>query len=198
MTRSAKVFVFLAILAFGGAGAATTAHAQSATSCPGGSDPNARACLQINLSGVQQSLIEITEQDALDNPGMMWMIGGLVATNPTFLDEWIAVTQPGGAVSDIVGIPTDGTIAFISSPADFSLFTIFTTVPATSSPIDVSELLSLGARAEGFTALFQTKVSGVPEPSTWAMMLLGFAGLGYAGFRQRAAMRRKSVSLVDI
>ena len=25
---------------------------------------------------------------------------------------------------------------------------------------------------------------GVPEPSTWAMMLIGFAGLGYAGFRQ--------------
>jgi hypothetical protein len=29
-------------------------------------------------------------------------------------------------------------------------------------------------------------VSGVPEPSTWAMMLLGFAGLGYAGFRRSA------------
>jgi hypothetical protein len=26
-------------------------------------------------------------------------------------------------------------------------------------------------------------VSGVPEPSTWAMMLLGFAGLGFAGYR---------------
>jgi PEP-CTERM motif len=25
---------------------------------------------------------------------------------------------------------------------------------------------------------------GVPEPSTWAMMLLGFAGLGYAGYRR--------------
>jgi hypothetical protein len=25
----------------------------------------------------------------------------------------------------------------------------------------------------------------IPEPSTWAMMLLGFAGLGYAGFRTR-------------
>jgi hypothetical protein len=23
----------------------------------------------------------------------------------------------------------------------------------------------------------------IPEPSTWAMMLLGFAGLGYAGYR---------------
>jgi len=27
--------------------------------------------------------------------------------------------------------------------------------------------------------------SSVPEPSTWAMMALGFAGLGYAAFRQR-------------
>jgi PEP-CTERM motif len=27
--------------------------------------------------------------------------------------------------------------------------------------------------------------SGVPEPSTWAMMAIGFAGLGYAAFRQR-------------
>jgi PEP-CTERM motif len=28
---------------------------------------------------------------------------------------------------------------------------------------------------------------GVPEPSTWAMMLAGFAGLGFAGFRARRA-----------
>ena len=27
--------------------------------------------------------------------------------------------------------------------------------------------------------------SSVPEPSTWAMMLVGFAGLGYAAFRTR-------------
>jgi hypothetical protein len=26
---------------------------------------------------------------------------------------------------------------------------------------------------------------GVPEPSTWAMMLLGFAGLAWAAYRQR-------------
>ncbi len=30
-----------------------------------------------------------------------------------------------------------------------------------------------------------SRVLGTPEPSTWAMMLLGFAGLGYAGFRSR-------------
>jgi PEP-CTERM motif len=30
-------------------------------------------------------------------------------------------------------------------------------------------------------------VSIVPEPSTWAMMLLGFAGLGFAGYRKAKA-----------
>jgi Ice-binding-like/PEP-CTERM motif len=30
-----------------------------------------------------------------------------------------------------------------------------------------------------------TATQCIPEPSTWAMMLLGFAGLGFAGYRQR-------------
>ena len=29
----------------------------------------------------------------------------------------------------------------------------------------------------------------VPEPSTWAMMLLGFAGLGWSAYRGRIAAR---------
>ena len=29
----------------------------------------------------------------------------------------------------------------------------------------------------------------VPEPSTWAMMLVGFAGLGFAGYRRARAGR---------
>jgi hypothetical protein len=31
--------------------------------------------------------------------------------------------------------------------------------------------------------------SGVPEPSTWAMMLAGFAGLGFLGYRQTVKAR---------
>jgi PEP-CTERM motif-containing protein len=39
---------------------------------------------------------------------------------------------------------------------------------------------------EAFLAAITTApVSAVPEPSTWAMMLIGFAGLGYIGLRQR-------------
>ena len=35
--------------------------------------------------------------------------------------------------------------------------------------------------------------SGVPEPSTWAMMLIGFVGLGFAGYR-RAKKARATVA----
>ena len=30
-----------------------------------------------------------------------------------------------------------------------------------------------------------TAVDGVPEPSTWAMMILGFAGVGFLAYRRR-------------
>src|SRR5215217_2604750 len=34
-------------------------------------------------------------------------------------------------------------------------------------------------------SLVQQQVSAVPEPSTWAMMLLGFAGIGYGVYRRK-------------
>jgi PEP-CTERM motif len=46
-----------------------------------------------------------------------------------------------------------------------------------------------GGAAPTFNAAFSLSGAVVPEPSTWAMMLLGFAGLGFAGYR-RARMAR--------
>ena len=37
-----------------------------------------------------------------------------------------------------------------------------------------------------------TVAASVPEPSTWAMMLIAFAGLGFAGYRSR----RRAVAAV--
>jgi hypothetical protein len=42
-----------------------------------------------------------------------------------------------------------------------------------------------GAPLPPFALLDGVSIKGVPEPSTWAMMLLGFSLLGYAGFRRR-------------
>jgi hypothetical protein len=36
-------------------------------------------------------------------------------------------------------------------------------------------------------AIGPVSIASVPEPSTWAMMLLGFVGLGYAGYRRARA-----------
>jgi hypothetical protein len=35
--------------------------------------------------------------------------------------------------------------------------------------------------------------AAVPEPSTWAMMILGFAGLGYVAYRRQ---KKNAVALV--
>jgi hypothetical protein len=57
------------------------------------------------------------------------------------------------------------------------------------SPMDESEKYLVvvtgtnNVKSLGFGTSILTAT--VPEPSTWAMMLIGFAGLGYAGYRQR-------------
>jgi hypothetical protein len=39
-------------------------------------------------------------------------------------------------------------------------------------------------RGSGASKFTPVGVSAIPEPSTWAMMLLGFAGLGFVGYRR--------------
>jgi hypothetical protein len=187
MISSVKALVFFAVLVVVGAAVGTSANAQNATSCPGGKDKNASDCLQIFQGGTQISLLAITEQDELDNPGKIWSIGGLVEGNPDRVGQWIALTEPGSTgISDVVGLSAAGVFSFVSDAADFSMFDIIKTVAETSSPLDITaDLLSAADRANGFTAFFQSDVEGtVPEPSTWAMMLLGFAGLGFFGYRK--------------
>jgi hypothetical protein len=47
-----------------------------------------------------------------------------------------------------------------------------------------------GAHADSLT-IDVVAPPAAPEPSTWAMMLVGFAGLGYAALRRRAEPRRE-------
>ncbi len=49
-----------------------------------------------------------------------------------------------------------------------------------------------GGAAPTFNAAFSVSGAVVPEPSTWAMMLLGFAGLGFVGWRHARQARPAS------
>jgi len=60
--------------------------------------------------------------------------------------------------------------------ASFDAVTLLSTVSPTSDMLTVYQ----GVRY-GFLLV------AVPEPSTWAMLLAGFAGLGFAGYRARRA-----------
>ena len=72
-------------------------------------------------------------------------------------------------------------------------------MPVLSSCVRSAEVLGGASLAPGtsngppFSLLDNVSLTAVPEPSTWAMLLLGFAGLGYAGYRGRA---RAPVSIV--
>ena len=61
--------------------------------------------------------------------------------------------------------------------------------PFTSATVSVSGIARsvefLGTAADFDDITF----TAAPEPSTWAMMLLGFAGLGYAAIRRNALVR---------
>ena len=54
-----------------------------------------------------------------------------------------------------------------------------------SAPFSLSVGGSIELASGGTESASESVTVGVPEPSTWAMMLLGFAGLGFAGYRAR-------------
>jgi hypothetical protein len=60
-----------------------------------------------------------------------------------------------------------------------------------TSPTELLSFFATGSGAPPFALLADVQ-SSVPEPSTWAMMGLGFASLAYAGFRRRS---RPAVSI---
>ncbi|HEX9167481.1 MAG TPA: PEPxxWA-CTERM sorting domain-containing protein [Roseiarcus sp.] len=70
--------------------------------------------------------------------------------------------------------------------------------PGTFDLVSYSDGEILGSGTANLIPVFgpPTVSNSVPEPSTWAMMLLGFAGLGYAGYRRsRNSVRPSGVAL---
>ncbi len=104
-------------------------------------------------------------------PGSVTVWSGLNGTGTELADIILPTTPEGGAGCNTTYCPW---------------FAIGFTFSGTAESVDFS-----GAADEvGFSAI--TLGSAVPEPSTWAMMIVGFAGLAFAGYRTK----RKSIALV--
>jgi PEP-CTERM motif len=84
------------------------------------------------------------------------------------------------------GLNADGSVnsegqLIIQSSAGLPLFESF---PGEFAEFVAATMPSAETDDVGFTFTFTLVSGAVPEPSTWAMMLLGFAGLGLAGYRK--------------
>jgi hypothetical protein len=109
----------------------------------------------------------------------------------TFTDTTSVVANPGSTRAGFSDITADSLIFFTTDNPAFSSFDLSTSIgPITGSPVfnvtlqgtTVGPLLIESSGDATFTAV----ASGVPEPSTWAMLLLGFAGIGFMAYRRKA------------
>jgi choice-of-anchor C domain-containing protein len=129
-----------------------------------------------------------------DGPGKITQtITGLTKGDEYQISFWLA-GNPDGAPSD-----KTGTIAVSANGTAFNF--AFPVTDETHSNMDwVPETLDF--TATGTTTLLQfvsttnspfgpaidnVGITSIPEASTWAMMMLGFAGLGFAGYRRARA-----------
>jgi len=123
-----------------------------------------------------------------------------VAVNPITTDLQITLTEPGSsAVSDFINVDP---LFFVDTNGQTFVDGLdVTLVSDTGSPLNVSfgqihipetgsvqnlDLLITGFYGWTFSIPAVNVMSDldVPEPSTWAMMLAGFAGLAFAGYRE--------------
>ena len=90
-------------------------------------------------------------------------------TTPADLNDFIG---SGSVPTSVFVSDTGGTAAFISSTF------------GTESVTYNFTLISSGVPGVPLFPASPTLTLSVPEPSTWAMMLVGLAGLGFVGFRR--------------
>lgn len=85
------------------------------------------------------------------------------------------------------------TVINAPSPTSFAETTVTYTGPSGNLPFQLVYGECCGAPAALEISLPLT--SAVPEPSTWAMMVIGFAGLGFAAFGRS---RKGAISVVSV
>ena len=119
-----------------------------------------------------------------------------IGSTATF--KWWADPANAQGASDITDHPGSLLDTFTSAPVtnDVQSFSKnFTGAFSATSPFSMTEevVYTLAPGGELVNRGMDMALTSVPEPSSWVMMLLGFAGLGFAGYRSS----RKGISFAE-
>ena len=163
-------------------------------------------------------MIDILVPDNVSNPSTTYTISGPLVGASTFTASLFSATPwTSGQLDSYLGIsasPTNPIGAYLPSAQTFQPsatgFFVYAadlgtqTLPRNSDASNF-DLLTLnkgllqGSYVVAFLdstnatansgAIFETGAMSTPEPSTWAMLILGFAGLGYASLRKGKSAR---------
>ena len=107
---------------------------------------------------------------------------GVQTLNNSDSGALIDVTVSGGKITSwTVDIATGS----LTPPSGAVISTTYRSIlKLDSGTTDSTSSLNLGLRITNSDTKGHWSVAAVPEPSTWALMLLGFAGLAFAGHRR--------------
>ena len=167
MSRLATVVSGFAALVFGLAVSAQSANADviySLTFTPTSGTAGGTGTLDLNLPSFPTSLT-------------------IAATPPTNLGDFVSLDATvGGTVFDITSLGTNDKIVITGGLPS----TIDTTGTNGGSALAYVNGLNYVADIGGTFSFGTITVAAVPEASTWAMMILGFVGVGFMAWRQKA------------
>jgi len=108
---------------------------------------------------------------------------GAVLTNGVMAEVVLTKTAAG-----LVTVCTNGANCFnFANATDSSNLANFN--PASTLKFFIDDLIVPGEAAAGYVdkiTITTSAVAAVPEPSTWAMMILGFAGVGFMAYRRKS------------
>jgi hypothetical protein len=150
-------------------------------------NPNEFDSNSINTSsggGTEVLTVYITESDILAVPGTQDFLSGLTANlvPANWSAELATYINPDNAVFGTEHLLSSHTFSAIGGQDLTSAFGI------TTSPVSLTEVYTITpnnvAGTNNATIDLSTSTPAIPEPATWGMVLLGFAGLGFAAFRK--------------
>jgi hypothetical protein len=139
--------------------------------------------IDVNSSAAGTLIIWVTETGLTSPLGNVEFISGLTSN---LLDGAISSVTLSTFVSPTNGVsPPNGTPLYTASFTGLGAHALSTVDNPGAGPYSLQEVFVIHATGAGDTNLtIDLSSRSIPESSTWAMMLAGFAGLGYAGFRK--------------